>query len=182
MMIIKKYGEYDITKLKFIGKGMQGSVYKIDDNKCIKIFESEKICKQEVDTLNMAQGNPHFPRIFSWGKNFIVREYVDGIELDKYLKENPLTLDLSEKMVRLYEAMVEVGYKRCDAILFHIFLTKDGSLRMIDTARMMKKTVVYPKIMMEELDKLGYKDIFLSHVKMLRPSLYELWKHNKQIL
>lgn len=175
MIFIKKYGEYDVTKLKFVGKGMQGSVYKIDDERCLKVFSSEKTCRQEVETLKMAQGDPHFPRLLDHGKNYIIREYIDGIELDKYLKDHPLTLELSKKLLELYEAMDMAGYRRLDAILFHIFLTHEGNLRMIDTARLMKKSAVYPKIILDGLKDLGCRDAFLEHVRALRPYLYELW-------
>ena len=175
MIIIKKYGEYDITKLSFLGKGMQGSVYKIDEARCIKIFSSEKTCRQEVETLKMAEGDPHFPKLYNNGKNYIVREYIDGIELDKYLKNYPLTMEMSMKLIYLYEAMDLAGYRRLDAILFHIFVTPEGNLRMIDTARLMKKSAVYPKIILDGLKELGYKEMFMEHVKVLRPSLYEMW-------
>ena len=175
MVVIQNYGEYNKKNLKFIGKGIHGKVYKINEDKCIKIFKKNSYCKKELSTLQMSQNNKHFPKIFQWGENYIVREYIDGIELDKYLKNNPLTLELSEKLIELYEALEAVGFKRLDIVLFHIFINKDGNLRLIDTARVMKEKTTYPKLLMDGLKKLGYKIEFINHVKILRSELYERW-------
>ena len=40
MILIKLYDEIDIKNLQFLGRGTQGSVYKIDNTKCIKIFRN----------------------------------------------------------------------------------------------------------------------------------------------
>lgn len=179
MLIIERYGSYDLKGLQFIGKGIHGKVYKIDSKTCIKIFNKEEFFEKELQTLKMAQGNAHFPELYCFGNKYIVREFIDGIELDNYLKANPLTLDISGKLICLYEAMYKVGFSRLDTIIFHIFITKDGNLRLIDTARVMKKKSSYPKILLDGLKKLGYKETFLSHVKELRFDLYQKWLSKK---
>lgn len=175
MIFIKKYGGYDISKLELLGKGTQGKVYKIDSKKCIKIFKSKSVCKGEAETLKMAQGNKHFAKLYDSGDYYIVREYIDGIELNKYLKTNPLTMDISSKILDVYEALGKVGYTRQDIALFHIFITSEGNFKIIDTGRVMKKKTTYPKIMLTGLKILGYKEEFLIHVKMLRAELYDKW-------
>ena len=42
---VKMYSNYDLDKLKFIGKGTQGNVYKIDSERCIKIFKAREACQ-----------------------------------------------------------------------------------------------------------------------------------------
>jgi predicted Ser/Thr protein kinase len=172
---IKKYGGYDIEKLELLGKGTQGSVYKIDSEKCIKIFKSGSSCKKEVKTLKMAQGDHHFTRLYGYGDRYIVRECIHGIELDKYLKINPLTLEISTKIIDVYETLGKVGYSRKDIMLFHIFVTSDKYFRIIDTARVMKEKTTYPRRILEELRKLGYEKKFLNHVNDIRPDLYNKW-------
>jgi predicted Ser/Thr protein kinase len=151
---------------------MHGSVYKIDDHKCIKIFKKKITCQNEIETLSMAQGNPIFPKLYDFGEDYIVREFIDGVELDKYLKTNPLTMDVSNKIIKVYEAFGEVGYRRQDTALLHIFINSQGKLRVIDTAKAMYKSTKYPQIILGDLKLLGLKDNFLEHVKQLRPELF----------
>lgn len=175
MIFIKKYGVYDISKLELLGKGTQGKVYKIDSKKCIKIFKSKSVCKGELETLKRAQEDKHFAKLYDSGDYYIVREYIEGIELDKYLKTNPLTLDISSKILDVYEALGKVGYARQDIALFHIFVTPEENFKIIDTGRVMKKKTTYPKIMLTGLDVLGYKEEFLSYLKILKLELYKKW-------
>lgn len=42
-------------------------------------------------------------------------------------------------------------------MLFHVFVTSDEYFRIIDTAKVMKENTSYPRRILEELDKLGYK-------------------------
>lgn len=175
MIIIKLYEGININKLQLLGSGTQGKVYKIDSRQCIKIFKKKQVCKDELATLLMAQTNPHFPKLYSYGERHIIREYIDGIELDKYLLSNPLTSDISNKIIKLYESMYSIGYTRLDSALFHIFLTHLGDIKIIDTAKAMKKKSVYPKLIIDGLDELGYKKEFLNFVKVEKPELYAKW-------
>lgn len=176
MIFIKRYNGYDTSKLELLGRGTQGKVYKIDCKKCIKIFKSKSVCKGEAETLKMAQGNKHFAKLYDSGQYYIVREYIDGVELNQYLKKNPLTIDISAKILEVYEALGKVGYARQDIALFHIFITPEGEFKIIDTGRVMKKKSTYPKIMLTGLKTLGCKEEFLIHVKILKPQLYDKWK------
>lgn len=172
MSIIKKEHGYDLKKLQCIGFGMHGKVYKIDENKCIKIFKKSEVCRKEVETLAMAQGNSFFPKLYDFGERFIVREFVKGIELDKYLKDHPLTIDISQNLINIYKALIEVGYTRHDTALLHIFIDQEKCLKVIDTAKAMTYTTKYPKLILSDLKTLGYKDLFLEHVKKLDYELY----------
>lgn len=125
----------------------------------------------------MSQGDSHFPRLYDYGENYIIREYIDGIELDKYLSLHPLTPIISNEIINLYEAMSTVGYKRLDSAIFHIFITQSDNLKLIDTAKAMKKKAIYPKLIIKGLDELNYKDEFLEFVKVIRPDLYTKWSH-----
>lgn len=177
MIFIKLYAGLNIKELQFLGAGTQGKVYKIDSNRCIKIFKRKQICADEIETLLMAQIDSHFPRLYSFGEDYIIRECIDGIELDKYLASHPLTENISNKILEIYEAMNLVGFSRLDAALFHIFLTPSGEVKLIDTARAMKKKAVYPSLIMNDLAKLGYKKQFVNFVKSNRPDLYTKWTH-----
>ncbi len=175
MIFIKLYAGLNLKDLQFLGAGTQGKVYKIDFQKCIKIFKNKQVCADEIESLVMAQQNTHFPKLYAFDTNYIIREYIQGIELDKYLKSYPLTQDISNKIIELYEAMDLVGYTRLDAAPFHIFLTPSNEIKLIDTARVMKKRTIYPYLIIDSLKKSGYKKQFLSFVKINKPELYAKW-------
>jgi predicted Ser/Thr protein kinase len=167
----------DPRDLEFIGKGTQGSVYKIDSQRCVKIFKSSKDCREELKTLLMAQSNMHFPRLYEYGENFIIREYVEGIELNEFLSKQKLTPQISSKLVELYEAIVKVGFSRHDAAIFHIFVTPLGELKLIDTAKSMRKKSSIPNLLISGLEELGHKEDFFNFLKNNRPDLYNKWMH-----
>jgi len=182
---IRLYAGLNLKELQLLGKGTQGKVYRIDSERCIKIFKKSEVCKEELETLFIAQKDSHFPKLYDYGENYIIRECIDGIELDKYLSTHCLTTDISNKILELYEAMIKVGYTRFDSAIFHILITPSGDLKLIDTAKALKKTAIYPQLIISGLSKLGYKKQFLDFVKNTRPALYFIWlqyvdKNNKR--
>lgn len=175
---MKPYGDININQLQLLGKGTQGKVYKIDEEKCIKVFKRKNYCENEVFTLLISQNDSHFPKLYSYGDNYIIRELIKGIDLDKYLLNNSLTPALSNKILELYDAMYRVGFSRLDTALFHIFITDNEDIKLIDTARAMSKNVVYPTLIINALNDLGYKNQFLSYVKIVRPDILKKWRNN----
>lgn len=165
----------NIKKLDLIGQGTQGKVYRINSEKCIKVFKNKKDCNNEINTLLMAQKDVHFPKLYEYGTNYIIREYIDGIELDEYLLKKSLTPELSNKLIELYESMVNVGYLRRDAAIFHVIIMISGELKLIDTAKAMKKNSSIPSLLISGLEHLGYKEEFFNFLKNNRPDLYAQW-------
>lgn len=175
MIVIKLYSGIDISELILLGSGTQGRVYKIDSKKCIKIFKKSSACKDEVETLLMAQSDSHFPKLYDFGDDYIIREYIDGIELNKYLLKHPITPIISNEIIKLYESMVSVGYNRLDSAIFHIFITPSDDFKLIDTSKAMRKKTSHPTLILKGLDEVGYKEEFLDFVKVIRPDLYNKW-------
>ena len=179
-MIYIHLEEINIKDLKLIGKGTQGKVYLLDSQKCIKVFKSKKDCNDEVKSLLMAQGDPHFPELYEFGINFIIREYVNGIELDEYLIKESLTPEISAKLIKLYDAIVKAGYLRKDTAIFHILITPSYELKLIDTAKVMKRKTTIPSLLISGLENIGYKEDFFYFLKNSRPDLYNQWINYKK--
>lgn len=165
----------NIKDLELIGKGTQGKVYKINSQKCIKIFKKKKDCNNEVNSLIMAQKDEHFPRLYEFGEKYIIREYINGVELNEYLLTKKLTRQISSKIINLYDAMVKVGYLRQDAAIFHIIILPSVELKLIDTAKAMKKRSTIPNLLISGLEDIGYKEEFFNFLKDTRPELYIQW-------
>lgn len=128
----------------------------------------------------MAQEDTHFPKLYEFGVNYIVREYINGIELNEYLLKENLTPEVSNKLIELYEAIVNVGYLRKDAAIFHILIMPSGELKLIDTAKAMKKKSTIPSLLISGLEDIGYKDEFFNYLKDKRPDLYTQWINYKK--
>ena len=103
-----------IRSSNFLGKGNNGVVYRIDTHKIIKIFNDEEVCKTEYEILKVSMHCPSFPKVFDYGDYFIIREFVDGVRLDKYLNHNPLNQKLVISLVDLINNFKELGYKKLD--------------------------------------------------------------------
>lgn len=180
VIYIKQYSQFNLSDLQHLGTGTQGSVYRIDKTKCIKIFNKEKYCQAELHSLLISQIDVHFPKLYSYGDNYIIREYIKGISIDSYLSNHTLTNEICSKIIEIYNAMYFVGFKRLDSALFHIFLVDSdinppSKVMLIDTAKAMKKTYSYPKIMLKSLERFKSKEKFLLYVKNNHPELYSKW-------
>ena len=69
---MKLYAGLNINELQFLGAGTQGKVYKIDFQRCIKIFKRKHVCNDEIETLVIAQKDSHFPRLYEFGYNIFI--------------------------------------------------------------------------------------------------------------
>ncbi|AZR73172.1 hypothetical protein BBF96_07100 [Anoxybacter fermentans] len=162
--------------LEMIGSGSQGIVYKIDDNRCIKIYKKKKYFKRELKCLQRGQQSPFFPEIFEWGKYYIIREYIKGTPLNQHLKLNPMTLALSKKIIKLLRTFKNLGFRSIDMHPRHIFITHNLEIKIIDPTNMMLHHRTFPRKLFSELEKLGQKKIFLQFVKTFDPEIYHHWK------
>jgi RIO-like serine/threonine protein kinase len=129
----------------------------------------------------MSQGDIHFPKLYKYGQDYIIRELISGVELDKYLDTHKLTSQIIIKIIELYESMIKVGYKRLDAAIFHVFVTPSHELKLIDTAKSMKKKTEIPNLLISGIEKAGFKQEIFDFLKDTRPDLYEKWRHYKKI-
>lgn len=104
-----------------------------------------------------------------------IKIFKKNIELNHYLLKQKLTPQISNKLIELYEAMVKVGYLRQDAAIFHIFVLPSGELKLIDTAKAMKKKSTIPNLLISGLEDMGYKEDFFNFLKSHRPDFYVQW-------
>ncbi|MGN0144042.1 MAG: hypothetical protein ACI398_03615 [Clostridium sp.] len=81
--------------------------------------------------------------------------------------------------MEIYLAMKYVGFSRLDSALFHMFLLDSGEIKLIDTAKAMKKNYTYPRIIINSLSRLDCKDYFLIFIKDNYPEIFNKWKKSK---
>jgi predicted Ser/Thr protein kinase len=166
------------SPLVMIGKGRQGAVFRYSDDICVKVYGNTEDCEREHYALYLGQQSDFFPLLYAAGDNYIVMETIKGVDLREYLQSQPLSEELSYKLIQLLITFKEIGYDRIDHHKRQIYLQPDGQLKVIDVGRTVWRDRVYP-YPRKLLTSLGVKNKakFLSHVKLLAPELYGEWEH-----
>jgi RIO-like serine/threonine protein kinase len=166
------------SSLEMIGKGRQGAVFKINDQMCMKVYGDVEDCEREYYAMSLGQHTSLIPKIYCKGKNFIVMEMVYGVDLREYLQANPLTKELSYRLIQMLLTFKEIGYERIDHHKRQIYLQEDGSLKVIDVGRTVwrNRTYPYPRKLLRSLGK-DHEAVFLQHVKEMAPELYKEWQY-----
>jgi predicted Ser/Thr protein kinase len=166
------------SPLEMIGKGRQGAVFRLSDDICVKVFGNQEDCEREYYALSLGQQSDLFPRLYAKGDLYIAMEIIKGVDVREYLQSQPLSEELSLKLIEMLITFKEIGYDRIDHHKRQIYLQPDGSLKVIDVARAVWRDRVYPypRKLMTSLGEKN-KKVFLSHVQSLKPELYEEWKY-----
>ncbi|WP_338447750.1 hypothetical protein R4Z09_15985 [Niallia oryzisoli] len=166
------------SPLEMIGKGKQGAVFKVNDNICVKVFGNTEDCDREYYALSLGQHTELFPKVHHKGPLYIAMDIITGVDLREYLQSQPLSKELSIKLIDMLITFKKIGYERIDHHKRQVYLQEDGSLKVIDVARTVWRDRVYP-YPRKLLNSLGNenKAMFLSHVEELAPELYNEWLH-----
>ncbi|WP_373898622.1 protein kinase [Haloimpatiens sp. FM7315] len=166
-----------LKKAKYIGKGHNGIIYMLPDGKIIKIFIDPKVCDDEYFILKKAYKSKYFPKVHSYGKYYIIRDYVKGKRLDSYIKKHGLDRKISSNLIKLIKEFKKLGFTRLDIRCKDLYVQEDLSIMVIDPKNNYSKEVAYPRHLMKGLSKINVLDEFLSVVKEEEPEFYELWDY-----
>ncbi len=159
-----------------VGSGKDGKVYRLSQDKCIKVYYDETTQQQELKALELGQVSSIVPVLYESGHNYTVMEYIHAISLSKYIKEyNRLPSALVERILLLFDEMKAIGFTRWDAEVRHILITDATELKVIDLKRSLTSTKSIPTKLFQGLRKLGALPLFLRRVQTLRPDLYKEW-------
>jgi len=166
------------SPLTMIGKGRQGAVFQVTEDICVKVFGNIEDCEREYYALALGQHTNLFPKLYHKGQLHIAMEIIRGVDLREYLQSQPLSMELSVKLIQMLITFKEIGYERIDHHKRQVYLQEDGSLKVIDVARTVWRDRVYP-YPRKLLNSLGTdnKEVFLAHVQELAPTLYDEWRH-----
>ena len=170
------------SPLEMIGKGRQGAVFRVTDDIVVKVYGDPEDCEREYYAMSLGQHTDLLPKLYKKGENYIAMEMVKGIDLREYLQSQPLTEQLSQKLIEMLITFKKIGYERIDHHKRQIYIQDDLSLKVIDVGRTVWRNRVYP-YPRKLLNSLGedYKQTFLDHVKTFAPKLYEEWEHYIQM-
>ncbi|MGF7185882.1 putative Ser/Thr protein kinase [Desulfitispora alkaliphila] len=170
------------TSYKLIGKGIQGAVFKISSERCVKIYPEEKHAAMEQAVLQAAKGSQYFPMLYESGKNYTVMEFVSGITLRDYLfDKNEIPIHIVEQLLTMLKEREQLGIPRVDANLRHVIISDDHTMKVIDHVNSFKKKLRVPKSLTQGLKNLGLLEDFLKKVRVLDEETFIKWKKSRTI-
>lgn len=171
-----QYPDINLFECKFLGKGHNGAVYLLPDNKVIKVCFVMKDFYREAYILKKVNGNKYFPRIYEIGGNYMIRDYVDGMPLKKYIKKNGLSRKLALDILDMLKEFEKLKFKKIDIRCKDVFVETDGKLKVIDPQKFYSKERDFPRHLSKGLYKLDVLDFFLYVLKEEEPKLYKKWE------
>jgi RIO-like serine/threonine protein kinase len=165
------------TKFPLIGIGTQGAVFKLSEEKCVKIYIDPLQAKMELEALKAGQNLKSFPRLYDSGQNYIVMEYFNAPTLKEYLRNcTYIPESITRKLLSILNELKKAKFKVVDAPLSHIFVLKNEELKVIDHVNAFKKVTPVPLKLLRDLNIILLKESFLSQVKKLEPKTFETWE------
>ena len=161
---------------KFLGQGNNGVVYSLPENKVIKFFVEESVCRDEARILVESKGSKYFPRLYKRGRFYIVREIVQGIQLDKYIKEQGLNKELTANIYKLTKEFKRLGFSKIDTRCKDVMVRENNKVMIIDPKKAFKRNVNFPRHLMKGLLKLKVLDEFFVYMMEIDKNKGKEWK------
>lgn len=150
-----------------VGKGVDGAVYRLTENNCIKIYFDNKKAAAEIKAYKAVQGSTVFPQFYGSGSNYIIIEYIDGKSLRHYLEDHrTMSESIAKQLLTILQEIKRCGFTRNDASLRHILVTKHGELKFIDHVHAFEYDQPLPNHLFSSLKKLNLLEPFLEWVKV----------------
>lgn len=169
------YPDINLFKCKFLGKGHNGTVYLLPDKKVIKVCFVMKDFYGEAYILKKVRGNKYFPKLYEVGGNYMIRDYVDGVPLKKYIQKNGMSTKLVLDIIAMLKEFEKLRFTKIDIRCKDIFIEPSGRLKVIDPQNFYSKERSFPRHLAKGLYKLGRLDFFLETLKKKEPKLYKKW-------
>ena len=159
----------------FLGKGKEGEVYLTPEGYALKIFYRKSKAISEVKLLEIASGSRFFPNVLFIANNMVLRDYVEGITLREYIRNNGLSFNLSCEIIELVEEFKNLNFKRINIRNAHIFVNEDEKIQVIDPRKVFSKNTPYPKDIVKILVQENLFEDFLKHVLEYEKDLSSYW-------
>ena len=160
---------------EFLGQGNNGIVYKVPENKVIKLFYEEKVWYDEAYILTRTKKSAFFPKLYEKGRFYIVREMVEGIQLDKYIKKNGLNFELTKNIYEMLEEFKRLKFKKIDSRCKDIYVSNDLRIKLIDPKKYYRRNIEFPRHLMKGFLKLEVLNDFYIYMKQINEGKTKEW-------
>jgi RIO-like serine/threonine protein kinase len=162
------------TNLPLIGQGGQGAVFKIDDNKCVKVFENENVANKEKSSYLRTLGSPIIPFFYEAGPKYIIMEYINGPNMKDYLlQKGRMTPEITKELIMMFNEMNRLGFLRKDESLRHILLKDSKKLKIVDHVYAFSLRNPAPIKLFKQLDTIGMLNMFIEQGLIIAPELFK---------
>lgn len=166
----------NLLDCEFLGKGHNGIVYKLPEGKVIKVCFEEEKCRKEYLILKRIHKNQYFPRVYGMCGNYMIRDYVEGIPLNKYIKTYGFDRELAIKILKLLKEFRKLKFAKEDVRCKDIMVQPSGTLMVIDPKKCYSKKRDFPRHLCKGLYKLGVLEQFMKALQETEPKQYKRWK------
>lgn len=167
------------TNLTLIGKGNQGAVFKLNEERCVKIYFKPNAAADEGKALEAAKELSIVPILYEVGPNYVIMEYLKGPNLRQYLKKKKsLPESITRQIINIRKELKRVGFIRIKTLISHFIVTEGEVLKVIDHSDGLTLNDLYNPGMFRDLMQLGFLNTFLEQVKEIDPESYEEWLKN----
>jgi len=124
------FGNVNLGRVKVIGKGKTGIVALLDERRVVKIRRSDSPKESlEIEAKIQSLAFPVAPRVYDYGKNFIVMDYIEGEHLDRR-KNKYIIIDLLIKAKELEDKKIE--HKELARPYKNVIVTRNDKVYIID--------------------------------------------------
>lgn len=161
----------------FLGQGNNGIVYKLPENKVIKIFVEEKVCNDESFILSKTKGSKFFPKLYKRGNLYVVREMVEGEQLDKYIKKHRLSREIVRNIYKITKEFKRLEFSKIDTRCKDLYVGKGEQIMLIDPKKCFNRKVSFPRHLMKGFLKLGVLEQFLDYVAEIDKKKSREWRN-----
>lgn len=173
----KKLNIKNPTNFVLVGQGSQGAVFKLDNSRCIKVYESEKIAEQERNSYLKTIGSPIMPMLYETGHKYMIIEYVEGPNLKEYLiKKGKMNTEITQELINMFLEMRRLNFLRRDESLRHILLKDYRKVKIVDHVYAFTLKNPFPIKFFKQLKMIEMVDMFIEQGFELAPELFEEFK------
>lgn len=160
------------TDLPLLYKHEKYAVFRLDENRCIKIFPKENYAEREYTNLRLGAEKGISLDAYDWGPNYVVTDSLEASNLLEHLESNSMTRELVKKIIQFLDGLVEAGFMTNQAPE-DILLFPDGSLKTVNLKKNLNTKPAFPKKLLKGLG--NNQKRFLQYVMDIDKTRYEEW-------
>jgi RIO-like serine/threonine protein kinase len=162
-----------LDECKFIRQSGNTTVYLMKDNNAVKIFQDPAECKNEYNILKNLD-NPYFPKVYNFCGHYFTREYINCINIIKYISIYGFNKELTLKLINLLKELTKLNLSKLDISLNDIFIMKNLEPIILNINESSSQNNIYEHISID-LERLGLLNNFLEVLKNYDEDLLNNW-------
>lgn len=162
-----------LDECKFIRKSGNAVVYLMKNNNTVKVYQNPAECKAEY-TLLKKINNPYFPKVFYFCGHYYIGEYIDCINIIKYISIYGFNKDLALNLITFVNKLLKLDLPKLNITLNDIFIRRNLKPVLLNFNQDPAVTNLYEHIF-KDLDTLNLLDTFFEVLKNYDKTLFINW-------